>query len=196
MRTSLVVGLFVGWLSVVPGSVVASDEAPKWKPADEQAVREAVDMYFNGVTRADRELLEKAWYANGASMKYVQDVGADAGKFKDVKIPIAFDWWTRTKPKSASGKILSLDIVGDSMALVKFEFLYDHFHYIDFLTLYKIDGEWKLVSKTFVRLDNKKPDGTVKPGAEAGDAAAKPAEAAKGNEAPAQGGEAPKKDPK
>lgn len=196
MRSRLHVGLIGGFLGVVAGSVVAADEAPKWKPADEQAVREAVDMYFNGVTRADRELLDKAWYVNGASMKYVQDVGADAGKFKDVKIPIAFDWWTRTKPKTSSGKVLSLDIVADSMALVKFEFLYDHFHYIDFLTLYKIDGEWKLVSKTFVRLDNKKPDGSIKPDATTGEAAAQPSDAAKSGESTPKKEEAPKKDPK
>ncbi len=117
---------------------------------DEESVRETVDAYFRGVTQADRSLLEKCWDVENAHMKYVRK--DDDGKewVRVVPIADAFDRWTRKPETNSSSKVLSLDIVEGKMAVVKYEFFYGDMEYIDYLSLYKIGGEWKIVNKIFV----------------------------------------------
>ena len=133
--------------SLADESTSMSDEA------DDQAIRAVVDQYFRGVVNADRELLEGAWHAaRGVQMQYVKSLGVREPEFESVPIDVAIEWWTRVKAKSSSGKVLSVDIVEGEMALVKFDFRYEHMQFIDYLTLMKIKGEWKLVNKSYYRI--------------------------------------------
>ncbi|MEM9101519.1 MAG: nuclear transport factor 2 family protein [Pseudomonadota bacterium] len=47
-------------------------------------------------------------------------------------------------------KILSVDVVDDKMAMVKLDFDTPKNHYIDYLFMYKINPQWKIINKTFV----------------------------------------------
>ena len=124
--------------------------ATKGDDPDEARIREVVDLYFNGVVNADRALLERAWDRN-AHMKHVKADRDGIEAVHVVPIDVAFEWWTRVKAKTSLGKVLSVDIVDGKMAFVKFEFHYNKLDYIDYLSLYKVNGEWKIVNKTFVR---------------------------------------------
>jgi len=116
---------------------------------DEAQIREVVDLYFKGVVEADRTALERAWDKN-AHMKHVKVTRDGIEAVHVVPIDVAFEWWTRVKANTSMGKVLSLDIVDGKMAMVKFEFHYNQLKYIDYLSLYKVNGEWKIVNKTFV----------------------------------------------
>ena len=118
--------------------------------ADDKAVREVVDSYFKGVTQTDRSLLEKAWDTPNAHMKYVRK--DEDGKEAVHVIPIAkaFDNWLSREAPSSTGRVLSLDIVDGKMAMVKYQFIYGKTDYTDCLSLYKINGDWKIVNKVFV----------------------------------------------
>jgi len=130
----------------------ADDGPAKIDPAEEQAIRDTVDKYFRGVVNADRKLLEEAWHMQRTQMMYVKSLGVPEPQFEAVPIDVAIQWWTKVKAKSSSGKILSLDVVKNEMALVKFDFHYEHMHYIDYLTLLKLKEGWKIVNKSFVRI--------------------------------------------
>jgi len=140
-------------LTSIPVVLVATAKEPAaQQSADEQAVRAVVDKYFRGVTNADRALLEEAWHVPGAQMEFVKSLGQPEPKFEAVPIDVAMEWWTQVKAKSSSGKILSIDIVEGEMAVVKFDFHFEHMHYVDYLTLLKLKEGWRLVNKSFVRI--------------------------------------------
>ena len=46
--------------------------------------------------------------------------------------------------------ILAVDIVDDSMAMVKLDFHTPKTHYIDYLVMYKRNNNWRIINKTFV----------------------------------------------
>lgn len=117
--------------------------------ADEAAIRVAVDKYYRGVVTADRDLIESAWAVARGHMKHVKSHGAEE-RISVVPISTAVDWWTRVKATTSSSKILALDIVEGKMASVKFEFVYDRLFYMEYLTLLKVSGNWKIVSKAYV----------------------------------------------
>lgn len=141
-------------VAALPFVVVAlGDDTPsKHDAAQEQAVREVVDKYFRGVVNADRSLLMEAWHTPGTHMMFVKSLGQPEPRFESVPIEQAMDWWTRVKAKSSSGKVLAVDIVENEMALVKFDFQYEHMHYVDYLTLLKLKDGWKIVNKSYVRI--------------------------------------------
>jgi len=141
-------------LTSIPVVLVATADEPaaQKRSADEQAVGGVVDKYFRGVTNADRALLEEAWHVSGAQMEFVKSLGQPEPKFEAVPIDVAMEWWTQVKAKSSSGKILSIDIVEGEMAIVKFDFHFEHMHYVDYLTLLKLKEGWRLVNKSFVRI--------------------------------------------
>ena len=70
-----------------------------------------------------------------------------------LSVPIrdAIKKWTSRPADESWGKVLSIDIVDGRMAVSKVEMLYRGHIYIDLLSLYKINGDWKIVNKTFVR---------------------------------------------
>jgi len=117
--------------------------------ADEAAVRAVVDKYYRGVVTGDRDLIESAWDVDHGDMKHVKVRGGS--EVVDVTpISLAVDWWTRAKARDSSSKILALDIVEGKMASVKFEFVYEKLYYMEYLTLLKVAGNWKIVSKAYV----------------------------------------------
>ncbi len=71
--------------------------------------------------------------------------------------------WVSKKPFSDAQKaqshlkILSTDILQEQLAVVKVELKAGEKVYIDYLSLYQVNGEWKIVNKVFVELPEKAP---------------------------------------
>jgi hypothetical protein len=112
---------------------------------DEAAVRECLENYMSG----DGNRVEKAFHPS-AFMKYID---AGTGEFKDV--PIA-EYIARVKANTTTNQrkigIESLNLEGTAaQAKIKIETgaatLYDY------MNLLKINGEWKIVSKIFSRMN-------------------------------------------
>lgn len=60
----------------------------------------------------------------------------------------------RSKDKLISVKFLSVDVTGTA-AVAKFEFyVADELKYIDYISLYKFEDGWKLVSKIFYKFED------------------------------------------
>lgn len=111
--------------------------------ADElQAIRDTVFDYFDGINQVDRERLERA-FDPGAALKSVDASGALVVE----PIADAMARWMRGQVTERSGEILSIDVAGGQVARVVFDFDGD---YVDFLTLVKLDGHWRIIDKVFI----------------------------------------------
>lgn len=112
---------------------------------EEAAARACLENYMSGV--GDR--VEKAFHPS-ATMKYTD---VTTGEFKDV--PIA-DYIARVKarttPPTWSISIVSLNIEGTA-ANAKIKIENETVIMYDYMNMVKINGEWKIVSKIFSRIN-------------------------------------------
>lgn len=118
--------------------------------ADETAVKETLNNYFEGVTNGDTVRLSKAFHPS-ASLKYVD---YKTGEYKDVPI---VDFLNRLKVNAGKKtgrktKIVYTNIAGTA-AQARLEIDGGTFYFHDYMNLLKINGEWKIVSKIFWRED-------------------------------------------
>ena len=112
--------------------------------ADElQAIRDTVFDYFEGINQVDRDRLERA-FDPSAALKSVDESGALVVE----PIADAMARWMRGQVTERRGDILSIDRAGGQVARVVFDFDGD---YVDFLTLVKLNGHWRIIDKVFIR---------------------------------------------
>lgn len=136
-------------------SVVALVGVRAWAEGDSESpteteVRAAVQHYILGAATGREEEFNTAWDVAGGHMKYVRM--GDGGKDYVHIVPIAdaIKSWCSAPKADSWGKIHDIDIVDDKMAHVKVEMLWQGTIYIDYLSLYKVGDEWKIVNKIFV----------------------------------------------
>ena len=118
---------------------------------DEQGIRRAVQYYFDGSRNADSATMGKGFAQSVAHMIYVRD-----NTINDVPIP---DFLARIhnqrpaafKPDSNVRRVVSVDFAGNS-GIAKLETVTPQFLVIDYMSLVKIDGQWKIVNKIFDRV--------------------------------------------
>ena len=118
--------------------------------ADLVAIEAVVEAYFEGLYLSDTKRLERAFHPSARIMGY------DEGKLIDNPIDTFIAFVGRVTPPAEEGEafdmeIVSVDIQG-SAAAVKVADLYKGLRFTDYLSLLKIDGTWKIVSKTFSHL--------------------------------------------
>lgn len=115
------------------------------KTDEEAAVRACLENYMSG----DGDRVEKAFHPS-ASMKYID---AKTNEFKDV--PIA-DFIARVKANTNKPQrkieIVALNIEGNA-ANGKIRIESGDVILYDYMNMLKIDGEWKIVSKIFSRMN-------------------------------------------
>jgi hypothetical protein len=123
----------------------AADLSARW--ADEAAIRQTVQYYFDGGKHRDSLTLRKAFHPE-ARMLFARD-----GKL--VVVPIG-EYITRVgseppgKVDSTKRKVLSVDVVGDA-AVAKLELRRPDALLTDYMSLLKVDGRWVIVNKIFTR---------------------------------------------
>jgi protease I len=125
----------------------AADLSARW--ADEAAIRQTVQYYFDGGKNRDSLTLRKAFHPE-ARMLFARD-----GKL--VVVPIG-EYITRVgserlKPGQADSterKVVSVDVAGDA-AIAKLELKRPDGIVTDYMSLLKVDGRWRIVSKIFTR---------------------------------------------
>lgn len=118
--------------------------------SSEAAVRAAVQHYIDGAATGKEEEFNTAWDVQAGHMKFVRK-GDDGKEFVYV-VPIAdaIKHWCAAPPAESWGKITDVSIVDDKMAHVKVEMLWQGTIWVDYLSLLKVNGDWKIVSKLFV----------------------------------------------
>jgi hypothetical protein len=133
--------------STVCLTVAAADLSARW--ADEAAIRQTVQYYFDGGKNRDSLTLRKAFHPD-ARMLFARD-----GKL--VVVPIG-EYITRVgserlKPgevDSTDRKVVSVDVVGDA-AVARIELKQSQALLTDYMSLLKVDGRWLIVNKIFTR---------------------------------------------
>jgi hypothetical protein len=125
--------------------------APVTMSEDEQGIRQAVQYYFDGGRNADSATMGKGFEQTVAHMIYVRD-----NKLNDVPIPdfLARIHNQRTpefKPDSNQRRVVSVDFAGTS-GIAKLETITPQFVVVDYMSLVKVDGRWKIVNKIFDRV--------------------------------------------
>ncbi len=115
-------------------------------PNEVRAIEQTIRRYFEGRSRADTALLARAFHPRAQLYGKLQ-AGADA---PPVIIPLQ-DYLravVETGPREVTPQILSIDRHG-SIAYCKVQMSYPQKRYVDYLTLVKDSGEWRIITKTF-----------------------------------------------
>jgi hypothetical protein len=126
-------------------SLILSVSAVAQNKTDEEAARACLEEYMSG----DGNRMEKAFHPS-AFMKYID---VQTGEFKDV--PIA-DFIARVKANTTKQdrkiEIVALNIEGNA-ANGKIKIETDKVIMYDYMNMLKVNGEWKIVSKIFSRMN-------------------------------------------
>ncbi|WP_158025592.1 nuclear transport factor 2 family protein [Maricaulis sp. W15] len=113
----------------------------------EHEIRAVIADYFWGRQTGNPERLGRAFNLDNGQFAYVRRTNEG-----DEVIAMSLaDFAARADgPLSApnTGRILSLDIVGDQMAFVKFELAGESRTFIDYFVLYRVNQRWMIQSKT------------------------------------------------
>ena len=112
---------------------------------EEAAVRQTVENYLHGLKYNDVESLKKAFWPE-AKLFFVKN----DGQLGQLTQPQWYEGFAASAGKEEKGdlKITSVDMTGDA-ASVKVEEDYPGSVYVDYLSLLKFDGEWKIVNKIY-----------------------------------------------
>ena len=123
--------------------------------SDKDAVRIPLENYIKAHATGDPEYARKAFYTEG-NMTYIRD-GKYVTETFDAFIKRAFTG----KPAADEDlrkdhrTIEAVDITGNA-AVAKIVLDYPSVKFVDYMTLLKINGEWKIVNKSFYA-EPKKP---------------------------------------
>lgn len=120
---------------------------------DETGVRQAIEYYFQGHATGNGEHFKKAFHPD-AKLFWMRD-GQFAQRTSAEYIAGASG---KPAPDEAQRKrtIASIDITGNA-AVAKVVLDYPQSRFTDYMSLLKIDGEWKIVNKTFVMEPKPRP---------------------------------------
>ena len=109
---------------------------------DIQLIEKTINYYLDGMTTHNAKSFEKAFHPS-ATMKWIDK------KYEEVNAVEALSAYVNANdPVKTKTSIMAVNIAGDA-ANAQLELEYDTFSYIDFMHLLKIDGTWKIVSKTY-----------------------------------------------
>lgn len=143
---------FIGAIAcVLLVATVAFSQAAK-TDNEEAAVRQAVQNYLHGLKYNDVESLKKAFWQEAKLFFVKQD-----GQLGQLTQSQWYEGFTANAGKEEKGelKITAVDITGNA-ASVKVEEDYPNSKYIDYLSLLKFNGEWKIVNKIYTSQQKKK----------------------------------------
>jgi hypothetical protein len=113
----------------------------------DEAIKATVTNYFEGITTGDTAKLNKAFHSSAI----LRTVNASSGKIQDFPIK-TFISKTPAGGVKASGKLISYSYAGIS-GLAAVELQFADFKYIDLLSLLEVNGEWKIVTRVFSRVE-------------------------------------------
>jgi hypothetical protein len=117
---------------------------------DRTMIEAVVQTYLDGLYESDADKLASAFHPTSA----LTTINADGSL--DILARNAWLDWIRTRqsPKTRglprSDEVLTIDIVGPTMAFVKLKCAIPPRYFTDQLSLLKIDGRWQVAQKVYV----------------------------------------------
>ena len=118
---------------------------------DKKAIKTAIFDYFEGQGERSLERMQRAFDLDANMITVAKD---DDGQDYLRKWDMAptLERWSQGEPspdaKERKGKILNMQVVDGRIASVLFD---SNGRFYDVLTLGKINGEWKIINKAFIR---------------------------------------------
>ena len=134
-------------LTIIPLLLLASlglAQAPL-PASDEAMVRDTIGNYLHGLKFNDVDSLKKAFLPD-AKLYFIKKNGS-LGQLSQAEWYAGFKA-SAGKEEEGDLSIALVDITGNAAA-VKVEEDYPKSHYTDYVSLLKINGEWKIVNKIF-----------------------------------------------
>jgi hypothetical protein len=119
------------------------------------AIRDTIQLCLDGEARGDVEKLRAAFHPDARMF------GSLAGERYDVPIQELFDLAASAPADTGSyrARILTIQQTGDAaFATVAEEGYWGTVSFVDYLSLAKVDGTWKIVSKLFAHTGGEPPE--------------------------------------
>lgn len=113
--------------------------------ADEEAIRAAVEHYFEGQRTGRAEEAAKAFHPT-TRLVWIRD-GALATRSLD-EFLAGFPGRPADDEARRTRRVVEVDVAGDA-AVARLELDHPDARITDFMTLLEVDGEWKIVHKSF-----------------------------------------------
>ncbi len=133
------------------GSAFAQD-------SEKAAVRVPLENYIKGHETGDAEYMKKAFHTEG-NLIFIRDGKYATRSFADYIAGMS------GKPAADEAKrkrsIDAIDVVGNA-AVARITLDYPTVKFVDYMTLLKINGEWKIVNKSFFAEPRQQPAAAVK----------------------------------
>ena len=133
MKSLFVAAVPLALLAVAPPAIT-----------DDEAIRATVQHYFDGMMQADPAHLKLAFHPEARLIGPGRDGAA---------LIIPFERWANgwegrdpRDPATHRNRIVSVDLSG-AAAVAKTELTWPSVRYVDYLSLLKVHGEWKIVNK-------------------------------------------------
>lgn len=117
--------------------------------SDEIQVQWAVEDHLAAVRTGDQALFASVWADSGKHVKRIASVEAGHA-IESEPIKAAFSRWAKNPDPKMTSKIQMLDVVDEQMAFAKVDVTWHGSSYTEYLTLFKVNGQWKLVEKMHV----------------------------------------------
>lgn len=116
---------------------------------DLKAVESVVWTYLDGLHEGDVAKLSRAFHEES----HLYSLG-EGGKLSDLPRGKWLDWVAsrpsaKSKGLKRTDRIVSIDFAGPETAFVKLECSIHPRYFTDYLTLLRLEGGWRVVSKTF-----------------------------------------------
>ncbi len=112
--------------------------------SDYASIEKTIWYYLDGDTHKDYEVLKKAFHEN-ATMKYISSKTG----YTEYNALEAFKSIKGKSPETNRvNRIVYINIAGNA-ASAKLEVVYPKAVIVDYLTLLRVDGNWKIVGKIF-----------------------------------------------
>ena len=136
------------------GAVSASAQS-----SEKDAVRVPLDNYIRGHATGDGEYMKKAFHTEG-QLIFIRDGKVTTRSFADYIA--GFTGKPAADEASRKRTIESIDVAGTA-ATGKLVLDYPTMRIVDYMSLLKINGEWKIVNKIFYTEPKAKPAEAAKP---------------------------------
>lgn len=116
-----------------------------------QAVIKTAEDYFNGAANGDQTLLSEAFDMEFGHIKMIRkDEQSGKESIRTLTLKEFAGVFKQATKDTWQSRVLSVDIVDETMAMVKLDFDTPKTHYIDYLVMYKRNNQWRIINKTFV----------------------------------------------
>ena len=124
-----------------------ADLSARW--ADEAAIRQTVQYYFDGGKNRDSVALRKAFHPE-ARMLFAKDGQLAVVPIGEYIARVAENKLKSGEVDSTRRRVTSVDVAGDA-AIARLELERPDAVLTDYMSLLKVDGRWQIVNKIFTR---------------------------------------------